>query len=383
MLALEDYALKLENQHKILVGYDALHEAYRLSQKYISDEAMPGKAITLLERSASFTDNSVLTKKSVQQCIEQSTGIKVADADQMEVDKLLNLEDLIHERMIDQAQAVTAVASTLRRARAGVSSQNRPLGSFLFLGPTGVGKTELAKSLAATYFNDETNMIRIDMSEYQQGSDVERLLNDGSDKSSSLIMQARQKPFSVILLDEVEKAHPNILNLLLQLLDEGQLTDLNGRKVSFRESIIIATSNAGAAFISEQIEQQKDVANIKDQLIDQLIKEATFKPELINRFDDIVIFKPLEKPELTQVVNLLLAELNKNLALQNISVELSSEAVDYIVETGYDPRLGARPMRRTLQKAVEDTLAKKILTGEAKPGSHIILNLEDLKPNQE
>jgi ATP-dependent Clp protease ATP-binding subunit ClpA len=270
------------------------------------------------------------------------------------------------------------VSAALRRGRAGVSSPTRPVGSFLFLGPTGVGKTELAKSLAAVYFGDETKMIRLDMSEYQDGDDVKRLLDTGEIESKSLILRIREQPFSVVLLDEVEKAHPNILNLLLQLLDEGQLTDKNGHSASFRSSIIIATSNAGAADISQKIQAGDSLEEYERPLIQKLINEGQFKPELINRFDEIVLFRPLKKEELTQVARLMLAGVNKNLSAQNISVNLTEAAVERVVEAGWDPEFGARPMRRALQKMVEDTVAKKVLSGEAQPGSILTLDKDDL-----
>lgn len=378
MEVLEDTAVTLENKDKVLIAYEALTEAYRLSDRYEQDEAFPGKAIKLLEQSIAHSVQSVVTAKSVQEAVEQTRGVKVGTAAPAEASELLNLEDRIHERMINQTHAVTVVANSLRRARAGVTNPKRPIGSFLFLGPTGVGKTELARSLAATYFGAESNMIRLDMTEYQQEGDVSRLLSDGAGESKSLILAERLQPFSVVLLDEIEKAHPNILNLLLQLLDEGQLTDVSGRPVSFKDSIIIATSNAGAQTIREHVAKGEELESLEPELIDELIKSSTFKPELINRFDEIVLFRPLNAGELAQVVGVMLREINATLSKQNISVSLSTSAIDKIVRIGYDPRLGARPMRRTLQKAVEDTVAQKILKNEARAGDHIELDVDDL-----
>ena len=327
----------------------------------------------------SHAEKSVVTALSVQQAIEQTRGIKVTSAGQAEAEALLNLEDQIHRRMINQTHAVSVVANALRRARAGVTNPRRPIGSFLFLGPTGVGKTELAKAIATTYFGAESNLIRLDMSEYQQPDDVQRLLATGQAESSSLLLQVRQQPFSVVLLDEIEKAHPNILNLLLQLLDEGQLTDISGRAASFKDCIIIATSNAGAQTIRERIRKGESLESFSTQLTDELINNGQFKPELLNRFDDMVLFRPLNTDELGQVVRLMLGEVNKTLVNQNISLDLTDAAVAKIVEQGNDPRLGARPMRRTLQRAVEDTIAQKILRGETKPGDHVTLDVADLK----
>ncbi len=380
MRVLEDSAVGLENHHKILVSYDALREAYRLSGRYDQDAAYPGKAIKLLGQSVTHTEKSIVTTASVQQAIEQTRGVKASSAAPVEADALLKLEDNIHKRMVNQSHAVGVVANALRRARAGVTNPNRPIGSFLFLGPTGVGKTELAKSVAATYFGDETSMIRLDMSEYQQPDDVQRLLSTGAGASeaNSLLMSIRKQPFTVVLLDEIEKAHPNILNLLLQLLDEGQLTDSSGKKASFKDCVIIATSNAGAQTIRERIEKGETLESFAPQFTDQLIQSGQFKPELLNRFDEMVLFRPLNSDELAQVVGLMLGSVNKTLANQNISVELTPAAIAKIVQVGNDPRLGARPMRRTLQKAVEDTVAQKILRGEAQAGDHIKLDAPDL-----
>jgi len=378
MRILEDTAVGLENQHHVMVAYEALREAYHLSGRYDQDEAYPGKAIKLLEQSVSHSDQSIVSRVSVQQAIEQAHGVKVGTAAPAEADALLNLEDTIHQRMINQSYAVKVVSSALRRARAGVTNPRRPIGTFLFLGPTGVGKTELAKAVAATYFGSEESMIRLDMSEYQQPDDVQRLLSTGSGENASLLMSVRAQPFSVVLLDEIEKAHPNILNLLLQLLDEGKLTDSSGRPASFKDCIVIATSNAGAQTIRERISQGENLESFAKQLTDELIRAGQFKPELLNRFDDMVLFRPLTPEELVQVVHLLLSEANKTLASQNISIELTEPAIQRIVAEGNDPLLGARPMRRVLQRVVEDVVAQKILRGQANPGDKIVLNDTDL-----
>jgi ATP-dependent Clp protease ATP-binding subunit ClpC len=373
-----DNASRFEGQNHLLVTYGAIKSAYTLSGRYETDMAYPGKAIRLLEQSLSHADQGIVTARSVEAAIEQTRGVKAGTATPVEADELLHLEDRIHQRMINQSRAVQVVADALRRARAGVANPKRPIGSFLFLGPTGVGKTELAKAIAATYFGDERTMIRLDMSEYQQESDVARILSDGQHETKSLILSIRQQPFSVLLLDEIEKAHPNILNLLLQMLDEGQLTDTGGRTVSFKDAVVIATSNAGADSIRTHIEQGEELEQFESALTDELIMNGQFKPELINRFDEVVLFRPLKPEELAQIVRLMLAEVNKTLANQNIAVDLTDAAVARIVEAGNDPRLGARPMRRTLQRAVENTVAGKILRHEANPGDHITLDTADL-----
>ena len=378
MEVLEDTALNFESRHKLSITYQALLETYRLSGRYDQESAYPGKAIKLLEQSLQYPEYSIITDRSVQQAIEQTKGVKVSAAGPLEAHELLNLEEKIHRRMVNQKRAVEVIAGALRRNRAGVSNPNRPIGSFLFLGPTGVGKTELARSLSAAYFRSATNMVRIDMSEYQQPDSVNRLLEDGQKEAFGLISAIRQQPFSVVLLDEIEKAHPNVLNLLLQLLDEGRLTDTNGRTASFKDAIIIATSNAGAQQIREKVEQGQDLASFEAAFIDELMASNLFKPELLNRFDEIVLFRPLKPDELGQIVVLMVSEVNTTLSHKNISVELTPKAVARVVSAGYDARLGARPMRRVLQKAVEDVVANRILSGQIQPGDHVILDEADL-----
>lgn len=381
---IEDSALLLEHQSHLIISMEAIREAYRLSGQYMQDEAYPGKAVNLLEQSLPYAEGGALvTAGSVQTAVEKTRGVKVSAAAAPEAAMLLSLEDRIHERMINQTRAVNVVAAALRRGRAGVSNPNRPVGSFLFLGPTGVGKTELARSLAAVYFGDESQMIRLDMSEYQQPEDVGRLLAAGGTQERSLLMAIRQQPFSVVLLDEIEKAHPNILNLLLQMLDEGQLTDSGGHSASFRSSIIIATSNAGSADIISRVQQTGALDNFERPLIDTLIKSGQFRPELINRFDEVVLFRPLNEDELAQVASIMLKGVNKTLAIQQISVELTPEALRQIVHLGYDPEFGARPMRRMIQKTVENAVAMKILRQEAQPGSTITLDVADLELDQQ
>jgi ATP-dependent Clp protease ATP-binding subunit ClpC len=375
---LEDSALTLEARNNFVVSIQAVKEAYKLSNQYLQDLAQPGKSISLLSQSVPYAAPKLMTAESVQMAVEKTKGVKVAKAEAPEADMLLHLEDKIHERMINQSRAVKVVASALRRGRAGVADPKRPIGSFLFLGPTGVGKTELARSLAATYFGDEHKMIRIDMSEYQQESDVARLLQTGGNNTKSLILQIREQPFAVVLLDEVEKAHPNILNLLLQILDEGQLSDEKGHAALFKNAVVIATSNAGSAEITERVGKGDTLETFERPLIDKLIKQGQFRAELINRFDEIVLFRPLNKEELAKVARLMLGEVNKTLSNQNITVKLTDAALTKVVEAGYDPEFGARPMRRALQKMVEDAVAKKVLSKETKSGETITLDVEDL-----
>ncbi|MEI7819171.1 MAG: ATP-dependent Clp protease ATP-binding subunit [bacterium] len=378
---LQDVALEYEAQEGLLITLSALKEASTLSERYVTSKTQPGAAIDLLRAAFGSAQNGVITEVSVRQAVEKMTGVKAGTADPEEAQKLLHLESFIHERMINQTVAVTAVASALRRARSGVKDPNRPIGSFLFLGPTGVGKTELAKSLAAVYFSGEDKMIRLDMSEYQQVSDVTRILAAATESGagSSFLEQVRQQPYSVVLLDEIEKASPDILNLILQMLDEGRLTDTAGKPVSFKDCIIILTSNALADDIRQAVAKGEDLAKMHDEIIEKLIAEQIFKPELLNRFDEVVTFRPLTADELKDVVGIMLRSLNKSLEAQQITVELTDDAKVYVVEQGNDPRMGARPMRRALQRFVEDRLSQGVLKGEIKPGAKIVIDRKDIE----
>ncbi|MGV9001504.1 MAG: AAA family ATPase [Candidatus Saccharimonadaceae bacterium] len=377
---LEDHLPLIEHKRKVTFMYQALKEAYRLSQRYIYDVAMPGQAISLLDQAAEFAeDGGLVSARSVNTAIEQMTGVKTASADnQDERDKLLNLESLIHERMIGQERAVNVVSDALRRARSGVRNQNRPVGTFLFLGPTGVGKTELAKSLAAVYFGGEKNIIRLDMNEFVSLDDVARLIADGADDPGSLTAQVMKQPFSVVLLDEIEKAHSSVLSTLLQLLDEGILRDVRGREISFRDTVVIATSNAGSDRIQEYIQRGYSLQQFEETFVSELLSSHIFHPEFLNRFDEMVVFGPLNKQQLLQVVDLMLNDVNRNLAEQKITVTVAQDAKEYLVEAGYDPRLGARPMRRVVQRAVENTVAKLLLSKDATPGSTITITREQV-----
>ena len=378
---LQDISIALESKSNAIITFKALLSAYDLSNRYIRNKAMPAKAIDLLSDSINYAENGLVTEQSVAKATEIITNNKVAEASNEEKEQLINLEGLIHQRMINQTRAVKVVSDALRRSRAGVRNTNKPVGSFLFLGPTGVGKTELTKALAAVYFGDENNINRLDMSEYQSKEDIKRLLEPASQSSygSTFLQNINQKPFSVVLFDEIEKAHPDILNLLLQLLDEGVLTDLSGHKISFKEAIIICTSNAGANVIREQIDNGRQLEDFEAQFVDSLINSNIFKPELINRFDEVVLFRPLTKEELMQVAELILKSVNKELEPKKVSITLTKPAMQYLVDLGYDPRLGARPMRRVVSRQVENLIARKMLSGEITAGSSITLDVDDLK----
>jgi ATP-dependent Clp protease ATP-binding subunit ClpC len=380
MRVLQDQLIMLEFRNKVTYMFQSLNEAYRLSERYLHEQAMPGKAIKLLQAAAGFADNGLITAESVRQAVEKTMDVKVSLASTSdERQTLLDLESKIHERMINQSRAVQVVSDALRRARTGVRNQDRPVGTFLFLGPTGVGKTELARSLAAVYFGGEDRMIRLDMNEYVQPSDVTRLIADGANDPHSLAAQVSKQPFSVVLLDELEKAHPDVLNTLLQLLDEGVLRDINNRSVSFKDAIIIATSNAGADKIRAHIEAGEQLEQFEQPFIDELINSRIFLPEFLNRFDEIVVFRPLTKQELLQVVDLILASINKNMALQKITVAVADDAKGILVDAGYDPRLGARPLRRVVQRTVESLVAKQMLGGQVMPGQTIQITAQDVQ----
>lgn len=384
LYVLEERVIPLEYRSKCTFTYQSLTEAYRLSNRYITDVSQPRASLQLLENSVQQAQDGLVMPITIARTIEKTLGIKVGgdlsygDAGE-ERQKLLNLEDLIHERMINQSSAVKAVSSALRRARTGVRNEKRPIGTFLFLGPTGVGKTELAKSLAAVYFGGEDHLVRIDLNEYVRPDDVARLIADGAIDPMSLSAQVQKNPFSVVLLDEIEKAHPNVLTTLLQVLDEGILRDINNREISFRDTILIATSNAGAEQIRQYIAAGYQVEQFSQQIQEQLISSGEFRPEFINRFDEIAVFRPLTKEELGRVIDLIMVGINKNLEVQKVFVAIDDGAKEVLVDAGYDPRLGARPMRRVVQRSVENIVAEKMLRGQLVPGSGIRLTAEDIK----
>lgn len=378
---MQDQAPYIEyKNNQCVITYWALEEAYRLGSRYIQDLVMPGQAVVLLSYAAAYPINGLITEQSVQTAIEQNFGVKMQSTQTSEdKDKLLNLEEQIHERMIDQEGAVKAVSNALRRSAAGVRNENRPIGTFLFLGPTGVGKTELAKAISQVYFHNESEIVRVDLNEYVQESDVNRLIAAGSENENSLCAQIAKKPFSVVLFDEIEKAHSKVLTTLLQLLDEGVLRDSRNHEISFRDAIVICTSNAGADKIREYIDNGEQMSTIREKLSDELIHSGEFKPEFINRFDEVCVFEPLSKENLLKIVDLMLKGTNKTLEPQKISISLDDAAKTLLVDEGYDPKLGARPMRRIVQNTVENIVAKRVLSGQALPGTNIEITSEDIK----
>jgi ATP-dependent Clp protease ATP-binding subunit ClpC len=315
------------------------------------------------------------------------TGIPVSRLEETEGEKLLKMEEHLHNRVIGQDQAIVALSDAIRRARAGLKDPRRPIGSFIFLGPTGVGKTELAKAVAEYLFDDEDAMIRLDMSEYQERHTVSRLIGSppgyvGYDEGGGLTEAVRRRPYRVILFDEIEKAHPDVFNTLLQLLDDGRLTDGHGRTVDFRNTVVIMTSNLGTGLqekatlgFTRRTENQHDQAKLKES-VERALREH-FRPEFLNRIDETIVFEPLTRPELEQIVELLAAEVRERMAERSVEFELTPAARAELVREGYDPAFGARPLRRTIQRRVENELARRILSGEFHDGQCVVVDFAD------
>ena len=298
-----------------------------------------------------------------------------------EKEKLLHLGDELHKRVIGQDEAVTAVSEAVLRSRAGISDENRPIGSFLFLGPTGVGKTELAKTLASYLFDDERNIVRIDMTEYMEKFSVSRLIGAppgyvGYDEGGQLTEAVRRKPYSVVLFDEIEKAHPDVFNILLQVLDDGRITDSQGRTVNFKNTIIIMTSNLGSSVILDNIDDKGEIKQQAKDEIDGLLKQ-TFRPEFLNRLDDIVFFTPLTRDSVYKIIDIMLAKLSSRLDKQNLKLEVTQAAKDLIVDGGYDVTFGARPLKRYIESNVETKVARAILKGDMDEGDTIVVDAKD------
>lgn len=442
---------RYEAHHRVSITDEAIEAAVKLSDRYISDRFLPDKAIDLIdeagskvrlrsfttppnlkeleqkldevrkekdaavqsqefEKAASLRDTEQrlrekveVTKKSwkekqgqensevsvddIAMVVSSWTGVPVSKIAQTETDKLLNMEQLLHSRVIGQDEAVVAVAKAVRRARAGLKDPKRPIGSFIFLGPTGVGKTELARALAESIFGDEEAMIRIDMSEYMEKHSTSRLVGSppgyvGYDEGGQLTEKVRRKPYSVVLLDEIEKAHPDVFNILLQVLEDGRLTDSKGRTVDFRNTILIMTSNVGASELKRDKyvgfnvqDESQNYKDMKGKVMGEL--KRAFRPEFINRIDEIIVFHSLEKKHLKEIVSLMSDQLTKRLKEQDLSIELTEAAKAKIADEGVDLEYGARPLRRAIQKHVEDRLSEELLKGNIEKGQHIVLDVED------
>jgi len=381
LILLEDLALRLEEKYKIFISYPALRDLINYCAKYLPAIPFPEKAINLLDEISVFVSQQkekVLLPSHVAKIISEKTQIPVGEIEIREREILLNLENLIHQRIIDQEEAVKEVSAALRRARAEVTVRKGPMGCFLFLGPTGVGKTETSKALAEIYFGSEERMIRLDMSEFQNIGDIRRLIGSPGEEGL-LTTRVRENPFSLVLLDEFEKAHPNILNLFLHVFDEGYLTDGLGRKVDFKNTIIICTSNAGAEIIWKDIRLNKELNIIKENLLDYLFEKAIFRPELVNRFDACVVFRPLSKDNFLDIVELLLQKLRKKLEEKNIEFIITPELKKKITELSYSEVFGAREIKRTIAERVENPLSEALLRGELRRGNRVKIDAESFK----
>ncbi len=400
---------KYEDFHKVVLPDKTLEASAFLSKRYIGERYLPDKAVDLLDEAAAEvrlqqnsgkrSDNTVV-QSDIEKVVSGWTGIPITKLTEDESEKLLHLEDTIHKRLINQGIAVSAVAEAVRRGRIGLSSANRPIASFIFLGPTGVGKTELAKTLAEILFGKEELIIRLDMSEYMEKHEVAKLIGAppgyvGYEEGGQLTEAVRTKPYSIVLLDEIEKAHPDVFNILLQLLEDGRLTDNKGNTISFKNTIIIATSNIGSVLIQQQIEQNKkedssyqgnevpaaESAKRLEELSKILLLELRkfFKPELLNRFDEVVIFEPLSQKNMVEIAGLGISATKKLLNQQGIDLDVTQEALAQLAKEGYDPIYGARPLRRLIQSAIENPIAIRIIDKTFIAGDKILINYDSQK----
>jgi ATP-dependent Clp protease ATP-binding subunit ClpC len=380
---LEQRALVRERANGIVFSIPALHTIGRLADRYFPTGVMPDKAFDLLEELVPIALSrgiEQVVQSDVEALVYEKTGVPMGDPTKEERQKLLSLEDFLHKRVIGQHDAVTAVAKALRRARAGVGSADKPMGSFLFLGPTGVGKTETAKALAEALFGDDTAMNRLDMSEFQGADALEELIGSyETGQAGRLATMVREKQYGVLLLDEFEKSSRNVHDLFLQVLDEGIFTDAQGKHVNARNLIIIATSNAGASLIWEWEKEGKDIAGQKRVLVDSLVSQGLFRPEFLNRFDDIIVFHPLKKEEVREIAKIQLASLAKRLHDErSIDLTITDALTDAVAAIGYDPQFGGRPMRRAIKDKVEQAVADKLLAGTLVPGDTLTLTADDV-----
>lgn len=368
---LETKVGNVEYKQEVFFAYEAIEKAVVLAEKFLHEQAQPGNAIEIIHEVASLVRNkkgahTLVTGEDVARIVAEKTHIPVTTVTQDESTKLINLETAMHERVVGQDEAVRLVASALRRARAEMRSTKRPIANFLFLGPTGVGKTELAKTIADVYFGGEKRMIRLDMSEYQDKSGIYRLIGQSGQQGTGVLTEAvRHTPFTLLLLDEIEKADPDILNLFLQVMDDGRLTDSVGRVVDFTNVILVATSNAGTSYVQEQLGAGISSEAIKERLLHGELKQY-FRPEFLNRFDGIVLFKALDKNAIKQIAALMLKGVAKDLEAKGVDLVVTDEALEYLAGVGFDPDFGARPMRRVLQERVENQLADLVLAGKLK-----------------
>ena len=370
--------IKYEEHHGVKIPDEVIDEAVKLSKRYITDRYLPDKAIDLIDEAASSlhlrNSTDAVTPELIRQIVSQWTGIPVGRLTEDETQTLIHLEDKLHERLVDQEEAVRTIAEAIRRNRAGLKNPKRPIGSFIFLGPTGVGKTETAKTLAENLFGDEEMMIRLDMSEYMEKNASARMIGAppgyiGYEEGGQLTEAVRKKPYSVILFDEIEKAHIDIFNLFLQILEDGRLTDGKGRTVDFRNAIIICTSNVG----TELIQQNVKAPDIKKKIMDALLQR--FRPEFVNRFDEIIVYGPLRPEDIAKIVELMVAGVGKMLAEQGIGLQATPAAKQLLSQIGYDPVYGARPLRRAIQSYIENPIASYMISGTLKKGDTALVDV--------
>lgn len=374
----------IEFQHQVFFSYDAIESTVQLSGRYLHDRYLPEKAIEILEEAAvrvyqTKGAQATVSKEDIAQVISEKTGIPLTQLTEQESQKLLHLEDLIHQRMVNQEEAVKMVASAIRRARAEMRDTKRPIVNLLFLGPTGVGKTQLAKTVAQVYFGDESEMIRIDMSEYQDTLSIHRLIGSppiggSSGNTGYLTEKVRLHPYSLVLLDEIEKAHPDILNIFLQVMDDGRLTDALGRTIDFTNVILIFTSNAATPIIQKRVAEGVEIQRIKEEIIEDELQKY-FRPEFLNRFDGIIIFRPLTKEHIFQIAKILIKEVTANLEKKGIYLNATDAAIRELADLGFDPEFGARPMRRVIQEKIDNVIAEYIIAGKVKRRDTIILDV--------
>jgi len=369
MQIMENHAIDLSKYKKIATSYLAIKELVSLANRLIHDRVLPDSALGLMAEAETMAQNGKLTTTEIKAVFSQHINVPIVEVDNTQKQLLLNMEGIIHQLMVDQEEAVKVVSDTLRRASTSLREQNRPIGSFLFVGPTGVGKTELAKTLAKTYFKNSAAFVPFDMSEYQTSQAVAQLIGD-ENNPGELTEAVKRKPYALILLDEFEKANPQILTLFLQVLEEGRLTDFSGKHVDFSNTIIIATSNAASLLIADGLESGQTVEQLTQPVKDEL--EKVYRPELLNRFDEVVIFKPLSAADLEKIVRLKLGILQNQLVEQGFQVEFSDDVVAELTKKGFDPVLGARPMRRLIQDTIEANLSKLILENKLVKGESFV-----------
>ena len=383
IVLLEEEILHFEQLKNQAIQHQNFDEAAKFRKKELAKRAKLEKLIEKLESSPKTDYIASIGEGDIAEVVSQWTGIPLQQMEKKESERLINLESVLHKRVIGQSEAVSAVAHSIRRARSGLKDPRRPIGSFLFLGPTGVGKTELAKTLAEAMFGEQDALVRIDMSEYMEKHSVSRLVGSppgyvGFDEGGQLTEKIRQRPYAVILLDEIEKAHPDVFNILLQVLDDGHLTDSKGRKVDFRNTVIIMTSNLGAVALREEKSVgfgAKTVQQNHDAMEKRIREELknSFRPELLNRIDETIVFHKLQKEELRQIVGIMAKEITSRLQELNITVKITSAVLDVLAEEGFDPEYGARPIRRAIQKKIEDPLSEALLSGEIRFGQQVTI----------